>query len=144
MQRASADHDHRTAAPQAIVAGFCYFVAAFLLGLALAPVRILLLEPRIGEVAAVFVELPIMLGWSWLACGWLMRWLDVPGRTAPALLMGGVAFLLLMLAELCVSLYAVHGSLGGHFGSYGQPHRLLGLVAQIAFALFPFIRARRR
>ena len=56
---------------------------------------------------------------------------------AARLLMGGVAFVLLMVAELGVSIFAFNRSFAAHLAVYATTPALLGLVGQVAFALFP-------
>lgn len=129
---------------RAIAAGVLYFLLIFLLGMALGTVRILLIEPRVGEVASVVLELPLMLAASWFVCGWLIRFLSVPAAVPSRAAMGTVAFALLMAAELALSLYAVNGNARDHFRNYGQAAPLIGLLGQLAFAAFPLLRYRRR
>lgn len=129
---------------RAIAAGALYFLLVFLLGMALGTIRVLLIEPRVGTVASVVLELPFMLGASWFVCGWLIRYLSVPAAVASRAAMGGLAFLLLMGAELGLSLFAVGGSAREHFVNYGQAAPLIGLLGQLAFAAFPLFRRRRR
>ena len=131
---------------RSIGAGAAYFALIFALGLVLGTVRTLVLEPRLGAPGAVLLELPVMLAASWFVCGWLVRRLSVPARPLPRLAMGSVAFLILMAAELGLSLYAVGGSVTRHFVGYAEPARALGLAGQIAFASFPSVRLydRRR
>ena len=58
--------------------------------------------------------------------------------------MGALPFLLLMGAELGLSLFAVGGTVRDHFANYGQTVPLIGLFGQLAFAAFPLVRDRRR
>ena len=125
---------------RALAAGALYFLLIFLLGMALGTIRILLLEPRLGAVPSVLVELPFMLAASWFVCGWLIRYLAVPSEVMSRLTMGAVAFALLMAAELALSLFAVGGSVAKHFAAYRGGAPLIGLLGQIAFAVFPILR----
>lgn len=129
---------------RAIGAGALYFLLIFLLGMALGTIRVLLIEPRLGAVASVLVELPFMLAASWFVCGWLIRYLAVPPTFLSRAAMGGLASLLLMGAELGLSLFAVGGTVTEHFADYGQTAPLIGLLGQLAFAAFPLFRHRRR
>ena len=129
---------------RALAAGAVYFLLIFLLGTALGTIRILLLEPRLGAFGAVLLELPFMLAASWFVCGRLIRHLSVPAALPSRAAMGGLAFLFLMASELGLSLFAVGGTVKGHFAAYAQPAPLMGLAGQIAFAAFPLFRFRRR
>lgn len=126
---------------RALAAGALYFLLIFLLGMALGTIRILLLELRLGAVASVLVELPFMLAASWFACGWLIHQLAVPAAVSSRLAMGATAFVLLMIADLGLSLFAVGGTAAGHFAAYRSGAPLIGLLGQIAFGLFPLLRA---
>lgn len=132
---------------RALAAGGLYFLLIFLLGMVLGTLRILLLEPRLGAIPSVLLELPFMLAASWHVCGWLIRYVAVPAAASSRLAMGATAFMLLMAAELGLSLFAVGGTVAGHFAAYRGGAPLIGLLGQIAFALFPLLRAvpgRRR
>lgn len=126
-----------------IEAGALYAIIVFLIGFILGTIRVLLLVPRLGETTAVTVEAPIILTASWFVCGWCVDRLDVR-RTIPARsLMGLVAFLVLMSAE--VGLGAVFGrSLMDQLAAYISPPGAIGLAAQMAFAMFPVIQVWRR
>ncbi len=127
--------------PWSLVAGSAYFAGVFALGFALGVPRTLLLEPAIGATAAVLVELPLILGFSWWWCRRLLarRMLGVGGRA----LMGGSAFALLMLAELALSTLLAGRTPGEHFALYAQARNLLGLAGQLAFAALPLLSAGR-
>ncbi len=85
-------------------AGLLYFALTFGAGFVLGPLRILFLVPRIGTRAAELVELPVMVGISWLAARWVTRRLAVPSRPAPRLAMGAIAGALLLAAEFTLVL----------------------------------------
>lgn len=64
-----------SAALRILVPAAAYVAIVFAVGFALGTVRVMLLAPRIGEVAAVACELPLMLAAPWLAAGWVLaRW----------------------------------------------------------------------
>jgi hypothetical protein len=85
------------------------------------------------------VEAPIILAASWFVCRWCGDRLDVR-RTVPARsLMGLVAFLVLMLAE--IGLGAVVGrSLVDQLAAYGSLGGAIGLAAQVIVAMFRVIQ----
>ncbi len=62
----------------------------FAAGFAFGTVRVLLLVPRVGELSASLLELPIMLGISWFVC--IIARYQVRPRVTPRLTMGVVAF----------------------------------------------------
>ncbi|MBU8541432.1 hypothetical protein [Falsiroseomonas tokyonensis] len=128
----------------ALQAGFCYFAVAFAVGFVLGTLRVLAIAPTLGEVASVALELPAMLAVSWVACRWLVRRFAVPARPGPRLAMGSIAFALLMLAELGVSIFAFGRSAAEHVATYRNAAAQLGLAAQLGFALLPLGQALLR
>ena len=126
---------------RALAAGSLYFLLIFLAGMVFGTVRVLVVEPRLGAVGSVLLELPVMLTVSWLVCGWLIRYLAVPAAVASRLLMGATAFLLLMASELGLDLLAMGGTVTDHFASYRGGAPLIGPLGQIAFAAFPILGA---
>ena len=136
-------HDPSRTVFQATKAGALYAIVVFSIGFILGTIRVLLLAPRLGETTAVIIEAPIMLAASWFVCRWCVDRLDVR-RTVPARsLMGLVAFLVLMSAE--VGLGAVLGrSLVDQLAAYKSPSGAIGLAAQVIFAMFPVIQGWRR
>jgi hypothetical protein len=124
-------------------AGALYAIIVFLIGFVCGTIRVLLLVPRLGETTAVTVEAPIMLAASWFVCRWCVDRLSAR-RTVPAQsLMGLVAFLVLMSAE--VGLGALFGrSLLDQLAAYKSPPGAIGLAAQAIFAIFPAIQVWRR
>jgi hypothetical protein len=85
-------------------AGLLYFALTFGAGFVLGPLRILFLVPRVGERTAELLELPLMIGITWLAARWVTGRLAVPPRTAPRLAMGAIAGALLLAAEFTLVL----------------------------------------
>jgi hypothetical protein len=124
---------------RATKAGALYAIIVFLIGFILGTIRVLLLVPRLGKTTAVIVEAPIILTASWFVCRWCVDRIDAR-RTVPARsLMGFVAFLVLMLAE--VGLGAVLGrSLMDQLATYRSLSGAIGLAAQVIFAMFPVIQ----
>lgn len=127
----------------AVAAGGAYFALVFAAGFVLGTLRALVLVPRVGETVAVTLELPVMLAVSWLACGRVLDRFAVPRSPRHRLVMGGVAFLLLMAAELAVSVLAFGRSPAEHVAGYRSWAAASGLAAQILFAAFPLLRPDR-
>lgn len=125
-----------------LAAALAYFAVAFACGFVLGAVREIVVAPRLGAVAAVALEVPIMLAISWVAAGVLVRRFAVPARIPARLLMGGFAFVLLQLAE--IALAAGFGTPpGAYVAGFATAKGALGLAAQGAFALLPLAVARR-
>jgi hypothetical protein len=84
-----------------------------------------------------------MLAIAWVVCGWLVRRFAVEAAWAERLLMGVVAFVLLMLAELVLSLTLFGGTVAGFVASLGTPEGAAGLAGQVAFAALPLVVRRQ-
>lgn len=124
------------------IAGLAYFAIVFAAGFALGVLRVLVLVPHLGETLAVIIEGPVILAVSWLVCRSLITRLLVPRRATARLVMGATAFGLLMVAEAGLSMIGFGRSVTEHLGHYQTTPGLLGLLGQIAFALFPVIQLR--
>lgn len=119
-----------------------YLAAIFALGFVLGTARTLWLAPAVGPLAAVGLELPVMLGASW----WLARQLaarrPLPSRRA-ALLAGLIAFVLLMALELALGMTLFGQSAQAWLAALATAPGALGLAGQALFALLPALAWRR-
>ncbi len=127
---------------KALQAGCTYFAGVFAVGFLLGVLRTMVLVPRIGELVAVLIELPIILGVSWSICRRILR--RAPLSSGEAVVMGASAFGLLMIAELSISIVLANRTISTHLALYSEGAHLLGLAGQITFALFPVLQAMRR
>ena len=123
-------------------AGAAYFAIVFALGFVLGTARILLLEPAVGEYAATAIEVPVMLAASWIACGRILAWFEVPAGHLHRGLMGPIAFVLLMAGELGVSILLLDRSFSEHWAGYREALKQIGLAAQLIFAAMPMLRGQ--
>ena len=123
-------------------AGLAYWAVVFALGFVLGTIRVLWLAPLVGLIPATALELPVMLGASWLASGWALRRFAITDSSA-AIAMGGLAFALLMLAECTLAVSMMGQSPAQWLAGLRQPHAALGLAGQMVFAAMPWWRARR-
>lgn len=127
---------------KALIAGVVYFAAVFSLGFLLGTVRVLVAAPRLGELGAVLLELPVMLTASWLICGVLMARFGVDARPSARGLMSVTALVLLLIAEPVGAMLLFGRTPGELLESYRTPVAIMGLASQIAFVLFPLFRPR--
>lgn len=132
----------------AAVAGLMYFALLSVVGFALGTVRVFVLLPRLdmalGETIAVLIELPIILTISWVFCRWLVERFTVVEEMGPRLLMGGLAFALLLSAEFLLGSIGFGRTLSEQLPRYRNLPELLGLAGQLAFAAFPLVQALTR
>lgn len=97
------------------------------------------IAPRLGEVGAVMVEVPLVLAISWVAAGAVLgRWPLRRLRDRAA--MGALAFALLMALELALGGFGFARSLPQMLAAMGTPAGLIGLAGQIGFGLIPLLR----
>jgi hypothetical protein len=125
-------------------AGFLYSAAICLAGFVLGALRVAWIAPLAGDFVAVALEAPVLLAIAWAACGWTTERLEIPERFVDRLAMGAISLALLLMAEIAVSLLLREHGLVRYLTSYSRPAILLGLVAQLGFALFPLLRTPRR
>jgi hypothetical protein len=132
---------------RSLSAGLAYFGMVFVLGFVLGTVRTLFVADAPGHQArlvGVLIELPIMLAASWFVCGYAVRRFQVAATPAARALMGGVALVLLMLAEVVTGALLFGRSVSEHVALYRDPSYSLGLAAQIGFACMPLLLLRWR
>jgi hypothetical protein len=125
-----------------IKAGLLYFAAVFAVAFLMGVLRVTVIAPRVGELGAVALEVPLILGLSWFVAGRLLqRWpLDLPGRIA----MGGFAFVVLMLAEFALATFLFGQTTADYLAAFAKPAGGLGLAGQIAFAVIPALRPQAK
>lgn len=128
-------YEHRCMSPW--LAAVTYFALVFGAGFILGTLRIILVAPKVGAVAATLIELPAMLAASWCVARVLMRRLRSPRRTSDAVIVGWIAFGLLMSAELALGVWGFGRTLPEQMQAWASPEGLLGLVGQLVFALMP-------
>lgn len=127
---------------RAAKAGLAYFTIIFAAGFVLGVARMLIVLPRLeskphSETFAVLIELPIILVISWFVSLRLTRCLQVDATIPARAVMGGVAFMLLLIAEAGLDTIVLGRSVWEHLQRYERLAELLGLSGQVAFAAFP-------
>ena len=124
---------------RALSAAIAYFFVLFALGFVLGTIRVMLIEPRLGELAAVLVEVPVMLAAGFFACRWAVQHWQVPPVAAIRWAMVLSFLVLLLLVETALG-WMLFGRLPSEqFAMLMTTAGLLGLSAQIGAALFPLL-----
>jgi hypothetical protein len=119
-------------------AAFAYFAVVFAAAFVLGALRVTLIAPQIGALAAVALEVPVVLAISWVVAGRVLRrW---PSGQGQRIAMGGIAFGLLMVAELALAVVLFGQTPGEHFAAMATLPGALGLAGQIGFAAVPALR----
>jgi hypothetical protein len=126
-----------------LAAGGAHFAAVFAVAFGLGTTRVLLIAPLIGPVGAVLLEAPVVLAVSWIVCGRFTRAFGVSAAARPRLIMGGAAFALLMTAELALAVLAFGRTPEQYLAAMLTLQGGIGLLAQIGFALIPWLHGRR-
>lgn len=125
-----------------LLAAAAYWATVFVFAFVLGTFRTLWLAPRLGDLAAVACELPLVLAASWFAARRVTHRFGVSDAGA-ALAMGLIAFALLMLAELALAQLLAGQSPRQWAESLTNPAGALGLAGQVGFALMPWWVRRR-
>lgn len=117
-------------------AALLYVLAAFGVGFLLGPIREFLLVPLVGRLFALFVELPLLLGF----CAWIapriIRRCGVPAGEA-RLRMGFAALSLLLALEFFTGVALRGWDLQAWVADFATPPGLVTLLAYLVFALLP-------
>lgn len=130
----------KTSIGRAGSAAAAYAAGVFAIGIVLGTLRLSVVAPAVGEFVATAIELPLMLGASWLMCGSVMRRFAVPIDIQARVTTGAVAFALLMAAEASISMPLLDRSFIEHVATYRDGAKQLGLVGKCIFALMPVLR----
>ncbi|MFL0354897.1 hypothetical protein ACI5KX_00340 [Erythrobacter sp. GH1-10] len=121
----------------AIAAGAAYWAVVFALGFVLGTLRVMWGAEALGEATFLALEVPVMVGASFLAARWLVRRFGI-ASTGAALTMGALAFALLMVAEIALTA-VMGGSPMAWLASLATPPGLFGFAGQVAFGLMPLM-----
>jgi hypothetical protein len=124
----------------ALLAGILYFLGIFALGFVMGAIRTFVLVPRIGALAGVLIEIPIMLTVSWYYSNKLKIRYSISSENRYLILFGGSSYVWLMLAEYSVSVFAFNQSSTEFFANIRTLPGSLGLLAQIVFGSIPLIQ----
>jgi hypothetical protein len=126
-----------------IKAGLCYFALTFGAGFLLGPLRILVLVPRVGAPAAELAELPVMIIVMWFAARLTIRRFHVPFSTRPRLVMGVLAFALLLAAEFSLVMPLRGLTLEQYFATRDPVSGIAYYASLVLLASMPLIVERK-
>jgi hypothetical protein len=125
-------------------AGVVYTLVVFVVAFAVGTIRVTLVAPRLGALVAVILEAPIVLAASWGVSLWCNRRFNVSCDSGSRVMMGAVAFSLLMSLELGVSVWVFAETLEHYFAKYGTALGAIGLAMQLCFATIPWVQCAVR
>jgi len=125
-------------------AALFYVLTAFGVGFVLGPLRELVLAPALGRMAALLVELPLLLGFCWWIAPRIIRRCAVaPG--AARLRMGFAALALLLTLEFTLGVAVRGWDFVDWVGDFATAPGLVTLAAYLLFALLPYgVRPQRQ
>jgi len=120
-----------------VVAAVLYFAIVFAVGLALGPIRVLWLEPRLGVTLAVLCETPFLLAAMIFAARWVPRKTGLGNDLAPLALMGIGALALQQAADLGVGIWLRGLAPGQQYAGLATPAGAVYLALLVVFAVLP-------
>jgi hypothetical protein len=126
-----------------MIRGAVYFALVFGVGFLLGVVRVLLLEPRLGERWAELAEMPLMLIGIVLSARFIVRRFPALHRGS-YLFSGGVALLLLVATEFSVVLGIRGLSISQYFAERDPVAGSVYILMLIIFAAMPWLFAGKR
>ncbi len=126
-----------------IAAGALWFAVLFALGFVLGTLRVLVTAPRLGDMPATLLELPVMLAAGWWLCRRLAARFAVPDTAAARGTMALVFLALLLCAEQLLGLTLFGRTPAQQLAASLAPAALLGLASQLLTVSFPLLQQRR-
>jgi len=127
--------------PRALAGALVYALVVFAVGFAIGTLRVLVVEPRLGPVLSVAIEIPIMLAVSWLAAHPIVRRTGA-WEVFAAAKVGLVGVMALIALETLLGL-AFGQPVFEQVAAYATMRGMLTLVGQAGFALMPVLVSRK-
>ncbi len=124
-------------------ASFFYFGVVFGAGFLLGPIRVLFVEPRLGERMAVLLEAPILFVTIVITARWVVCRFSNFGPFH-RLGIGLTALFLLFIAEIVLARLLWGMSLGEYFASRDPVALGAFFLLLVAFALMPLFVGQKR
>ena len=121
-----------------VLTGLVYFLVIFGFAFAMGVGRTLVIAPRLGETAAVLLEMPILV----IASSFVARRLTSERffTSRQLLLIGAIAFTLTMVSESILADLIRGQSLSQWAEALATPLGLVGLGGQLVCAMMPTLR----
>lgn len=122
---------------RALIAATIYFLMLFTLGFLLGTIRVMIVAPRVGELAATAAEAPVMLVAALFACRWAVRRWRVPPQAVLRWIMALAFFALLLVSEASLGAILFDRTLAEQWAALRTLAGVLGLSAQVIAASLP-------
>lgn len=126
-----------------ILGGWTYFLLVFVIGFIFGAIRSIEISPRWGEVVGVVIETPLLLGVCWFVAKMIIKYMEPERSFRSMAILGGSAFVFLMVTEFVFSILVFRQTPTTFIKDFGETAGLIGLAAQILFALIPFFYIKR-
>jgi len=123
-------------------AGVLYFALVFGAGFVLGTVRTIWVVPRVGTRTAELMETPIMLVVTIVAARWTVLRLAVPSVPSARLGMGGVALVLMLVAEFGLVLWLRGLSIREYLATRDPVSGTVYYLMLALFAIMPLLLDR--
>ncbi len=127
-----------------IGAGFSYFICVFAIGFVLGPLRVLWLEPALGELPAVAIEAPIMLLAMFAAGRLIVRGFRLQQKWRGLVVTGVIAVTLVVIADFSVGLWLRDLSVVDQLARFATPAGILYGLLLLALAAMPGFASMQR
>lgn len=125
----------------AVVSAIVYFAVTYAAGFVFGTLRELMFVPYLGKPLATLIETPVMITVSVLSASWAVGRLPVPVTARQRATVGGVAFAILMLAEILSARLLFGQNFGQWIGHFTSADGAISLGAFGIFAVLPlFVR----
>ena len=124
---------------QSCKAGLAYFAGVFVLAFLFGILRRMFLVSTVGELVAVLVEVLILLAFSSLIARRIVFLMSIPAFWPERLMMGSIAFVVLMFAEFVLSVAVLGNTVAIYLSNFQTPQGVIGLAGQVIFALIPLL-----
>jgi hypothetical protein len=123
-------------------AGLLYFAIVFAVGFLFGTVRLLLISPLIGAWYATLLELPVMLGVSYVAARVLVRKMHISKDTYSRLGMGAAALLFMLVAEFGFVVWFQRISVRDYLAAREPITGAAFYLSLLLFAAMPWLASR--
>jgi hypothetical protein len=140
--RDSAPHPETETIMPILKAGALYFVVVFGAGFVLGAIRTLWVVSRVGTRTAELMEMPIMLAVTIVAARWTVLRLAVPSVPSARLGMGGVALVLMLVAEFGLVLWLRGLSIREYLATRDPVSGTAYYLLLMVFAIMPLLVSR--
>jgi hypothetical protein len=126
-----------------LLTGAAYFASVFVAAFALGAVRTFLVEPRVGEIWAVALEAPFLVGAMYLSARFMIPRLRPPSSAAALLAVGLFGLLLQQAAEMAL-IFAAGETLQSHLAYLTTIAGMIYLATLCVFVILPLALWRGR